>query len=294
MKAVLLHNGNVHPSIPLAHSVHLKEDYFNIKLLLTRIKYNEHLWKVCGDFKMLGFLLGLQGGYTKLSGFLCIWDSRADHEHYKRRVWPKRETLSPGSHNVLYEPLVDRKDVMMPPFHIKLGLAKQFVKSLKMDDPAFCVLREIFPKHTAAKMKGGIFTGPEIRKMFQSADFAQSMTISQRNAWNSFRGVVHGFLGNRKDDRYEELVETLLDAYRDNGYRMSIKLHYLHSHLDFFSQNMGSISEEHGERFHQDIRTMELRYQGRRDNAMMGDYTWNLIRQDTSIHKRKSKSNIHF
>ena len=171
---------NVHPSIPLAHSVHLKEDYVNVKLLLTRIKYNEHLWKVCGDFKMLGFLLGFKGGYTKHSCFLCMWDSRADHEHYKRRVWPKRETLSPGSHNVLYEPLVDRKDVLMPPLHIKLGLAKQFVKSLKVDDPAFCVLREIFPKHTAAKMKGGIFTGPKIRKMIQSVGTLRNQCQSHR------------------------------------------------------------------------------------------------------------------
>ena len=34
LKAVLLHNDNKLPSIPLAHSVHLKEDYTNIKFLL--------------------------------------------------------------------------------------------------------------------------------------------------------------------------------------------------------------------------------------------------------------------
>ena len=32
------------------------------------------------------------------------------------------------------------------------------------------------------------------------------------------------------------------------------------------------MSEEHGERFHQDIQVMEKRYQGRWDEAMMGDY----------------------
>ena len=72
--------------------------------------------------------------------------------------------------------------------------------------------------------------------------------------------ISHGFLGNRKDDIYEELADTLLDS---NGCRMSIKLHYLPSHLDFFSPSMGSISEEHGERFHLSIRTMELRNQER-------------------------------
>jgi hypothetical protein len=32
---------------------------------------------------------------------------------------------------------------------------------------------------------------------------------------------------------------------------MSVKLHYLHSHLEFFRQNLGDVSEEHGECFHQ-------------------------------------------
>lgn len=38
---------------------------------------------------------------------------------------------------------------------------------------------------------------------------------------------------------------------------MSVKVHYMHSHLDLFPENLGDISEEHGERFHQDIKVME-------------------------------------
>ncbi len=30
---------------------------------------------------------------------------------------------------------------------------------------------------------------------------------------------------------------------------MSLKLHFLHSHLDFFPENVGAICVEHGERF---------------------------------------------
>ena len=40
------------------------------------------------------------------------------------------------------------------------------------------------------------------------------------------------------------------------GFRMSVKLHFLCSHLDFFQENLGDFSEEHGERFHQDIEPM--------------------------------------
>ena len=31
LKAVLLHNGNVYPSIPIAHSVQMKEDHESVK-----------------------------------------------------------------------------------------------------------------------------------------------------------------------------------------------------------------------------------------------------------------------
>ena len=35
LKAVLLHNGNQHPSIPVGHAVHMKETYENLKQLLN-------------------------------------------------------------------------------------------------------------------------------------------------------------------------------------------------------------------------------------------------------------------
>ena len=44
---------------------------------------------------------------------------------------------------------------------------------------------------------------------------------------------------------------------------MSLKIHFLHSYLDFFPENRGAVSDEHGERFHQDISSMEKRYEGK-------------------------------
>ena len=85
LKAVLLHNGNKYPSIPIAHSVHLKEGYENVKHLLRLVKYEEHDWEVTGDLKMIGFLIGLQDGFTKHPCFLCYWDSRATARHYETK-----------------------------------------------------------------------------------------------------------------------------------------------------------------------------------------------------------------
>ena len=70
---------------------------------------------------------------------------------------------------------------------------------------------------------------------------------------------------------------------------MSIQLHFLHSHLDRFHENLGDVSDEQGERFHQDIKTIEKWYQGRWDQHMMADYYWSLERYCVAVcHRRKS------
>lgn len=294
LKAVLLHNGNIHPSLPVAHSTQLKEEYNSVRMLLEKIKYDEFDWDVCGDFKMIGFLMGLQGGFTKHPCFLCLWDSRNTSQHYIKRDWPPREDFQPGASNVRYHPLVPVSRILLPPLHIKLGLIKQFVKALNKDEETFKKIRLMFPKLSEAKIAQGIFVGPQVRQMLGSRDLEDSMTAVEMRAWNAFRNVVNGFLGNNKAENFIEIIEELTDSYKALGCRMSLKIHYLHSHLDFFRSNLGDYSEEHGERFHQDMQRMEERYQGRWDEAMMGDYVWGLVRDDSSVHKRQKRSKINF
>ena len=45
-----------------------------------------------------------------------------------------------------------------------------------------------------------------------------------------------------------------MSSFRKLGYNMSIEVHYLQNHLDYFPANLGDFSEEQGERFHQDIK----------------------------------------
>ena len=88
LKAVLLHNGNIKPSIPVGYSILRKETYDTIKILLDILKYSKYNWKICSDLKVLSLLLGLQLGYTKHMCFLCLWNSRKDSSHYAVKVWP--------------------------------------------------------------------------------------------------------------------------------------------------------------------------------------------------------------
>ena len=95
-------------------------------------------------------------------------------------------------------------------------------------------------------------------------------------------------LGSTKASNYWNLVDAMLQNLHALGARMSIKFYYLLSHLDYFPENLGDVSKEQDERFHQDIRTIEERYQGRWDSHMMADYCWTLIRDCTEqSHRRK-------
>ena len=91
LKGVFLHNGNKMPSIPVAHTVEMKETYQNMATILNAIQYEKYLWNVCCDLKVVALLLGLQVGFTKYCCFLCLWDSQDTRNHYERRDWPKRE-----------------------------------------------------------------------------------------------------------------------------------------------------------------------------------------------------------
>ena len=44
-----------YPSIPVAHSFQIKENYESVKIVRKLIKYKDHNWDVCGDFKMMLF-----------------------------------------------------------------------------------------------------------------------------------------------------------------------------------------------------------------------------------------------
>ena len=104
----------------------------------------------------------------------------------------------------------------------------------------------------------------------------------------AFWQVLSNFLGNTKLLNYKELVENLLCAFQKLGCNMNVKVHFIHSHLNYFPKNLGAMTEEQGECFHQDIKTMEKRYQGRWNVNMLADYYWCLMRDEkTYEHSRK-------
>ena len=82
LKADLLYNGNSFPSIPIWHSVQTKETHNSMDHLLSVVNYKEHKWMICGDLKVVGLVLGFQGGYATYPCSLCLSDCQADEQHY--------------------------------------------------------------------------------------------------------------------------------------------------------------------------------------------------------------------
>jgi hypothetical protein len=162
LKAVLLHDGNTLPSIPVGHSVHKNELYGNMKILMEAINYDKFKWQICCDLKVITLLLGLQQGFTKYCCFICEWDSRAPSLRYSKKDWPARKSLEPGIMNVENQQLVEPSKILLPSMHLKLGLMKNFVKATNQEAVAFTYLREKFPKLSEAKLKESIFIGPQI------------------------------------------------------------------------------------------------------------------------------------
>ncbi|KAI6648376.1 hypothetical protein LOD99_12185 [Oopsacas minuta] len=140
---------------------------------------------------------------------------------------------------------------------------EQFVKALNKDGICFNYLCSVYRGLSSEKLKAGIFDRPQIRKLIKDEEFASHMTEVEAAAWYSFVDVVKGFLGNTKVANYQNLVEGMLKNFHSLGTRMSIKFHYLYSHLERFPENLGDLSEEQGERFHQDIRMMGRSHVGR-------------------------------
>jgi len=106
--------------------------------------------------------------------------------------------------------------------------------------------------------------------------FESLLNETELATWYSFINVVKNILETRV-----HLVERMADSFRKMGCNMSVKLHLLHSHLEFFVSNMAAVTDEHGERFHQEICSMERRYNGKFIPSMLADYCWNLVRETT-------------
>jgi hypothetical protein len=68
------------------------------------------------------------------------------------------------------------------------------------------------------------------------------------------------FLGSHKAAKYQDVVHDLVNSYKAMGCNMSLKFTFWSRNWISVPENLGEVSDEHGERFNQD-KHMEKLYQ---------------------------------
>ena len=100
---------------------------------------------------------------------------------------------------------------------------KQFVKALSKDGDCFTYLCSEVPHLSEAKLKEGIFVGPDIRKLMFDSKFKATKNEKEKEAWVSFKEVVIKFLGNVKAPSYKLIVANLINKFKTLGCLFSLK-----------------------------------------------------------------------
>ena len=149
--------------------------------------------------------------------------------------------------------------MLLPSLYIKLGVIEKFLRAMDRKGCGFAFLQEKFPWKSVEKIKIGMFNGPQIRELMKDPIFDTAPSQAELSTRQSLKSIVTNFLGNHRVGEYEKEIEELLKSFRQLRARISVKLHFLQSHLDYFPNNCRDLSEELGECFHQDIHIMEER-----------------------------------
>jgi hypothetical protein len=104
-------------------------------------------------------------------------------------------------------------------------LVKLSVKATDKESP----FKAKFPKISEAKMKEGIFIGPQITRLFEDKDLSTKLCCTKRRAWKAFENICKNFLSTGKEENSSEILGELISSYSVMGCNMSLKLHFLHS-----------------------------------------------------------------
>jgi len=94
---------------------------------------------------------------------------------------------------------------------------KNFVKGMDKTGRGLKYVRNKFPNVNDAKIKEGIFIGPQIRKLMQDKQFDEDLNETEKNAWLSFKRIFKNFLGNHKAANYQDALQDLLTLYKAMG-----------------------------------------------------------------------------
>ena len=206
LKTVLLHNGNVLPSIPVAHA------FGNKEVMIAWSSY-------CNTLSMTH----TNGTFVQTWNSLTFaWTAAWVHQIFLFPVWvgQQRQGTSLCQKDMAYQKYFGTRtqkcktsftgwviEEFVAHLLIKLGLMKNFVKAMDRNGTTFLYLQQKFLPLSDTKIRECVFTGPDIRSFLCDEVFERVITGDEQRAWHAFWEVITGFLGNRRADNYKDLVE---------------------------------------------------------------------------------------
>lgn len=107
-----------------------------------------------------------------------------------------------------------------------------------------------FPTLCEAKIKEVIFIGLQIRNFLRDSGYDFAFHDKKKIATEAFKLDATRFLGYKRSEIYQKMVTCFIKAYKCMGRSISLKNHFLNSHLNFFPQNYGVLPRHflHGEK----------------------------------------------
>jgi hypothetical protein len=136
------------------------------------------------------------------------------------------------------------------------------VRAMDRESERFVYLRQTFPKISKAKMKEWIFVGPQITRIFEEQDFSTKLNYRNKSLeciWKGLQKLSRQWKSGKLHWNCAELISSYSAMWRN----ISLKLHFLHYHTNFFPEYKAAVSDEHGKRFHPGISQIENGYGGK-------------------------------
>lgn len=140
---------------------------------------------------------------------------------------------------------------------------------------AFNELCRIFPRLSGMKIKEG-----RCLNLTRDEPFENALSDIELMAWHCVKAVIQNVLGIHRSEIWRILIENMIDAFHLLNVKMSLKIHFLHSHVEKLAEQSPAESDEHGERFHQVTARLEHWYSGKKLHALLGDICWNLQEEE--------------
>ncbi|KAM3846888.1 zinc finger protein with KRAB and SCAN domains 5-like [Vipera latastei] len=127
-----------------------------------------------------------------------------------------------------------------PISHIEIHLVKDIQENEDESDCSVLTLQTIKQEERSLEISGD---QKKNRYIINDKLFEGLLVWPEKITWKSFRDVTENFLGNCRALNCIHLVDKRHTAYKTMKCNMSLKMHFLHSHLDFSLRNLGTVRE---------------------------------------------------